>query len=698
MRTITRARPSLSCYACRRRKIRCSKQHPTCETCLKVSEECIYDTLPIESKTKNRRMKESYQSVEHKFEKLEIPGKPTSSKGLARPRTSSDTHSLLDPPSNNTATTTSLSISSNRHPVRPPIADDDSSLSKGPQGLDWEMSWNMKDIDCVQTEIEQSEETYDYWQVYLNLDDDHCSSPAQSPRQDNRVGSAYRMQSYDYGKSSANTPPNQSYLKGINFHSVQASDRVCSRTEFDPGEDAPRERVFRRSIKEQRLMGTPGQSNALNDGRTCHGGSALWTLACGDVRDSNNRSVLARNRKRNQGFDCDELPEGFDDHPTFLLHTPSYSISEEAGYTSSASIVSASSVSSNRDVELFNLARFLPPEPICNAVLQSFLTATHPILPLFHTATFRKDYNSFWQYQTESEYISSKEDLCKSATFLPLLLAVLFGGIISAPSELLPQSLSEGHSRLSLKNHLRDTTNLALRICQFPRRPSLNSLTAFLIIHSCPGDENEDVTSPEVIRTALRAFQDMGLHQDETNYGLDEVTCEFRRRVWCHILVMDVQSATNFGLPCSISEEYYDYQTGHEIPDKNVGSPAMLLAEGRYETARVMRQILEGLHDIKHPIRRRLVELGKILSNLKVCLAEMILHIPAKGPPEKGFISIGEKEGRTDSTGSPAYKVQNQPAFNSWARIMLNMLSDSTFLTLYQAFSKAEFSTKLPGI
>lgn len=695
MRTITRARPSLSCYACRRRKIRCSRQHPTCETCLKVNEECVYDTQPIESKAKNRRMKGSNQSVEHKSGKPETSGKPTSSKGLARPGISSDTHSLKDSPSNNTATTTSLFVSSNRYPVRPSLAVDDSSLSKSPQELDWETSWNAKDIDCIRTGIERFEETYDYWQVYSNSDEDHRSSSAESPRQDSRVGSACTMPSCDYDRSSANKPPNQSYLEPTNPHSVQASDRISSPIE---GEDAPRKRVFRRSIEEQQLMGTPGQSCALNDRWTRHSGSALWALAGSDVRNSENRSVLAHNRQRNQTFDCNELPEQFDDHSMFLPRTSSFSMSEEAGYTSSVSSVSASSVSSNSDAELFKLARLLPPEPICNAVLQSFLTTIHPIFPLFHIPTFRKDYNSFWQYRIESDYISSEDNLRKSAAFLPLLFAVLFGGIISAPSELLPRSLSEGHSRLKLKTHLRDITILALQICQFPRRSSLNSLTAFLIIHSCSVDEKEHMTGPEITRTALRASQDMGLHQDETIYGLDEMKCEFRRRVWRHILVMDVQSATSFGVPCSISEEYYDYRIGRGVPDKNVGSPAMLLAEGRYETAKVVRQILGGLHDMRLPTKSRLVELGKIVSTLKVRLDEMIMRIPAKGLPEKGFVSLGEKESSTFPTGSPAHKVQNQPAFNSWARIMLNMLSDSTFITLYQPYLKAEISTKLPGI
>jgi hypothetical protein len=41
-RQITRNRTSYSCQACRRRKVKCDKQHPVCSGCLKSNEECIY--------------------------------------------------------------------------------------------------------------------------------------------------------------------------------------------------------------------------------------------------------------------------------------------------------------------------------------------------------------------------------------------------------------------------------------------------------------------------------------------------------------------------------------------------------------------------------------------------------------------------------------------------------------------------------
>lgn len=41
---ITRSRPSFSCLTCRRRKVKCERQHPTCDNCIKANEECRYAT------------------------------------------------------------------------------------------------------------------------------------------------------------------------------------------------------------------------------------------------------------------------------------------------------------------------------------------------------------------------------------------------------------------------------------------------------------------------------------------------------------------------------------------------------------------------------------------------------------------------------------------------------------------------------
>ncbi len=42
-RATTRPRPSLSCATCRRRKVRCTKEQPACNSCVRTNEVCKYD-------------------------------------------------------------------------------------------------------------------------------------------------------------------------------------------------------------------------------------------------------------------------------------------------------------------------------------------------------------------------------------------------------------------------------------------------------------------------------------------------------------------------------------------------------------------------------------------------------------------------------------------------------------------------------
>jgi hypothetical protein len=44
LRKIVRNRPSLSCSACRRRKIKCQKQRPACDNCARSGDECVYES------------------------------------------------------------------------------------------------------------------------------------------------------------------------------------------------------------------------------------------------------------------------------------------------------------------------------------------------------------------------------------------------------------------------------------------------------------------------------------------------------------------------------------------------------------------------------------------------------------------------------------------------------------------------------
>ena len=191
----------------------------------------------------------------------------------------------------------------------------------------------------------------------------------------------------------------------------------------------------------------------------------------------------------------------------------------------------------------------------------------------------------------------------------------------------------------------------------------------------------------------------MGLHRDGSLFDLKEVDCEVRRRVWWHIMHLDIQGAIATGLPPlgGSSEDQFDTRMPSELCDEFIGSdlvtsgretanttsPAMILAVGRYETTVLLRKIIVRLLGIKPPRKDDITEMGQMIHGLKVKLEERIARIPARGLPEMGFLPQHHQQEEINDI------KEREGVFNSWARIMLSMMSDRAYGVLYQSFLRS---------
>lgn len=81
LRRIVRNRPSLSCSACRRRKIKCEKQRPSCANCVRSGDECVYDS-DADHREKAAAKKRKI-SLDHNLYELHDPQEPA---GIASSR------------------------------------------------------------------------------------------------------------------------------------------------------------------------------------------------------------------------------------------------------------------------------------------------------------------------------------------------------------------------------------------------------------------------------------------------------------------------------------------------------------------------------------------------------------------------------------------------------------------------------------
>lgn len=309
-------------------------------------------------------------------------------------------------------------------------------------------------------------------------------------------------------------------------------------------------------------------------------------------------------------------------------------------------------------VGLANLLKTLPPKVVCDALLQSFSIGVHPILPLIHFSTLQKDYNSFWQWCRNSDISQPDNKLLGDPNFLYLLFSVLYCGAKTAlPATWMAGSL-EGVIKEKIVEQLQCSHSACLDVCQHLRYPTLSTLVSSLLAYSCSKPDIEFLEELRFLSSVVRIAQSMGLHLDGSLFGLDPVTCELRRRVWWHIVWLDVQASIVHGSRtcCDSSEELRNSRMVTNIRDEDfplmnrhrlsrslssssgATSITMLLAIGRFESARFKHLLISSLHDSHILGQARLDECISAAKSLQAKLDRLVKRILDQSNPETGFV------------------------------------------------------------
>lgn len=167
----------------------------------------------------------------------------------------------------------------------------------------------------------------------------------------------------------------------------------------------------------------------------------------------------------------------------------------------------------------------LPSRADCDVFFSGFLTSIHPIFPLVDAAWVTHCYCSLW---TRTAAMETSE--------LLLLVAALYAGrICLAP-------VAAGPLDPLFKSILASST--------FESAPNLQLLQAFTLYHSSNVSEALPLSSYSFLPAAVRTAQQLGLHTD--------TVCDFRRRLWYHLLYLDVEASIANGLPRIVHEGDYD--------------------------------------------------------------------------------------------------------------------------------------------
>lgn len=356
---------------------------------------------------------------------------------------------------------------------------------------------------------------------------------------------------------------------------------------------------------------------------------------------------------------------------------------------------------------LAELLTTLPQKEVCDALLQSFLISVYPIHPLIHSPTFQTDYNNFWQWCRNSDISQPDNKLLGDPTFLCLLFSVLYCGATVSPLAMWMADTFQDVEKNSTVERLRKTYSTSLSMCQYPQHPTFYALVSSLLVHTCSRLDAEPFEDSKFVGMVLRLAQNMGLHRDGSSFGLDNITSELRRRVWWHIVWLDVHTSILHGsqLCCSSNQAENNVKMISEARDEDISmmtnglgsrglppSPSatsitMLLATGRFETARFKHFLVNELDTARDLGKTQFGRIFGAAKRVQTQLDQLIARVPTQGIRETGFIP-SRLANASPLTHEWLYSdgAGQATVWSSWAKNMLIMLRTEVAILVQKPF------------
>lgn len=213
----------------------------------------------------------------------------------------------------------------------------------------------------------------------------------------------------------------------------------------------------------------------------------------------------------------------------------------------------------------------LPPKPVCDRLLASYIDTNEIIYRVVHKPTFKALYGRYWEGQLHGQL--------QSEYFVPQLLTICaIGSRFIAKSE--GSALPDGV-------HIPTACALVriwLDSLRGKHKVDLTALqTEVLLLHanrvmSLVKMHDTWTQLGYIVRTAMT----MGMHRDPEEFDeLKPFDGELRRRMWFTILDMDLYISLACNLPCTIREGDYTCKPPRNLNDEDIYDGMTALPPGR---------------------------------------------------------------------------------------------------------------------
>jgi Fungal specific transcription factor domain len=333
----------------------------------------------------------------------------------------------------------------------------------------------------------------------------------------------------------------------------------------------------------------------------------------------------------------------------------------------------------------------------------SFWVGVHPLHPLVHAPTFRAAYDGFWQWCQTNDGQVPNQKLVEDPTFLCLMFAVLYSGAVAASSSFWASSALQDFNRETTVGQLSAMLSSSLLLCQHAKHPTFHTLVASLLGFGCSTQVAEPLEELTFLSTTVRIAQSMGLHREATLSKLDVATAELHRRVWWHIVWLDVRLSIEHGsqtccgtaganFDTKIVVDSCDETVTRSSPDLNpslppptpsVRSTLIPLAIGRFETARFENMLITHLHRTHQLTLSDFGYFMGLVQHLHSKLDTLIARLPGTALAGKGTIP-SRLANASPLTHEKLYgHSSSEPTvFGAWVKIMLSLLKSEALILL----------------
>lgn len=319
---------------------------------------------------------------------------------------------------------------------------------------------------------------------------------------------------------------------------------------------------------------------------------------------------------------------------------------------------------------VFSLLKSLPTKSVSNALLKVFFIAVWPICPLVDRSSLQTDYEDFWTWCGNNDESLPPQKFIDDPTFFCLLFAILYCGASAAPEAHWTSDMLQGECKDTILKQLKAAYTASLSQSFHLEHPTINTLVSMLLTGPFINPPHESMQSLVSISTTVRIAQSMGLHREATWSALNHKDQGTRRRIWWHIVWLDLQSCVSTGLPpCSgsdvldgVSVVAYGDNDGAVI-NSEVLDLTLLFDIGRSESTLLQWSIVSHLQSSRNMTTTKLSVLAMDAKRIDQTIDTLIDRI---------------------STHTVVAGTSQSTDFTRWTRAMLTLMQLETAIILHK--------------